>query len=340
MVKVHYEQRSRVPGTFIIAEATYIAAKAGGDPNVPGIWNKEQIDAWREVTEAVHTNGSYIFLQLWALGRTAEIQYLHEENHDFEIVAPSAIPLKARQNDPPRELTKAEIEEYVELWVQAAKNAVFEAGFDGVEIHNAFGYLLDQFVKEVSNHRGDEYGGSIENRSKHTLEVVQAVVNAIGAERTGLRLSPWSTWNDMKVENPVPQYTYLVTELKNRFPRLCYLHLIEPHSRRFFSYSSNDFIRDIWNPNPLISAGRYTRESAIKKTNKRDNELIAFGKAFIANPDLPTRLKMDRSLNAPDSRTFYTRGDHPDAHIGYNDYKFYGEPVGRVYKPFIPIPRQ
>ncbi|KAF5353555.1 hypothetical protein D9756_007780 [Leucocoprinus leucothites] len=338
MLKTHYEQRSRIPGTLIIAEATYIAAKAGGDPSIPGIWSQEQIAAWREVTDAVHANGSYIFLQLWALGRVAEVEYLHEEDPAFDFVAPSPIPLKANKGTPPRELTRAEIQEYIELWAQAARNAVLEAGFDGVEIHGAFGYLLDQFTKEVSNGRTDEYGGNIENRSRHALEVVKVVVDAIGAERTGIRVSPWSISNDMRIENPVPQFTHLVKALKEQFPTLGYLHIVEPTSSRpDCSPNANDFIREIWKPNVLISAAMYTRDTAIRRAEERDNEVIAFGKAFIANPDLPMRLKLDLPLNVPDSKTYYTRGDQPDAEAGYNDYPFYTELVDKQHSSIASI---
>jgi NADPH2 dehydrogenase len=143
-----------------------------------------------KVTDAVHANGSYIFAQLWSLGRTARPEQLHEEDPSFDYVAPSPIALSSRPNDIPRELTLPEIKEYVEMFAQAARNAI-EAGFDGVEIHNANGYLLDQFVKEVSNQRTDEYGGSIEKRSRLTLEVLNAIVGVIGEERTGIRFSPW-----------------------------------------------------------------------------------------------------------------------------------------------------
>lgn len=250
------------------------------------------------MTDAVHANGSYIFCQLWALGRAANVEHLHEENPAFDYVAPSPIPL-SRNPNVPRELTVPEIKEYAELYAQAAKNAI-DAGFDGVEIHGANGYLPDQFIKEVSNQRTDEYGGSIENRSRFVLETVQAVVDAIGAERTGIRFSPWGTYQgeqnqcvryrhlliqdtDMKVEDPVPQFSYIIKELKERYPDFGYIHVVEPiDSGPEYAGISSDPLRKIWQPKPFISAGSHTRESAIE-TVEKNGGLVAFGRLFIAN---------------------------------------------------------
>ncbi|KAG6877447.1 hypothetical protein C0993_007206 [Termitomyces sp. T159_Od127] len=190
LVKDYYSQRSSTPGSLLITEATFIAAKAGGYNNVPGIWNEEQINAWKEVTNQVHANGSYIFVQLWALGRAANPEILSSDGYPFVAPSPKAIASKPT----PRELTVDEIQEFTALYVEAARNAVEKAGFDGVEIHGANGYLIDQFLQECSNQRSDQYGGSIEARSKFGLDVVDAIVEAIGAERTAIRLSPWSTF--------------------------------------------------------------------------------------------------------------------------------------------------
>jgi NADPH2 dehydrogenase len=215
-VKLYYAQRASSPGTLLITEATFIAQRAGGLPNPPGIWSDEQIKAWKEVrlssaagdtgeyltqislcwlqvTDAVHEAGSFIYCQLWALGRTANEKCLRSENPDFPYVSASDVKLDNHEESP-RPLTTEEIKEYVDLHVTAAKNAVEKAGFDGVEIHGANGYLIDQFLQDVTNKRTDEYGGNVENRSRFGLEVVEAVVKAIGAEKTGIRLSPWSTF--------------------------------------------------------------------------------------------------------------------------------------------------
>jgi len=328
LAAVYYDQRASIPGTLLITEATYIAQRAGGYKNVPGIWNDEQIEAWKRVTNAVHARKSYIYLQLWALGRAAEPNVLKEEDPSLPYISASDVQLKGKPY-PPRPLTSEEIKEYVELYAQAARNAVHHAGFDGVEIHGANGYLIDQFTQSVTNHRTDEYGGSIENRSRFALEVTEAVTKAVGEEKTGIRLSPWGRFNDMRGgTDPKPQFSYLVQQLVKQFPSLAYLHVIEPRTqggedRTPDEGDSNDFLREIWKPTerPFISAGGYTREMAIEVAEKT-NELIAFGRPYISNPDLPRRLEEDVPLTPPDRSTFYTAGP-----VGYIDYPFVDELV-------------
>ncbi|KAJ3513898.1 hypothetical protein NLJ89_g2698 [Agrocybe chaxingu] len=316
LVKKYYSQRGSRPGTLLVTEATFIAARAGGYDNVPGIWSDDQIAAWKEVTNGVHEQGSFIYLQLWALGRAAYPSVLQEDGFDF--VAPS--PIGLNDNATPRALTVPEIKEYVQLYAQAAKNAI-QAGFDGVEIHGANGYLIDQFLQDVSNLRTDEYGGSIENRSRFGLEVAGAVVNAIGEDRTGIRLSPWNDFQKMKMADPIPQYTHFVTALKSAHPNLSYLHLVEPNGDAPAN-ESNDFIRRIWAPKPLITASGYTRKSALARAAENANELIAFGRWYISNPDLPTRILEDIPFTPYNSKTFYVRGHLPNADVGYVDYPF------------------
>jgi len=257
-----------------------------------------------------------MYLQLWALGRAASPELLRREDPSFEYVSAGSVPLPSNVDNPedtsppptPRPLTKAEIAEYVQLYVTAARNAVGRAGFDGVEIHGANGFLIDQFLKETSNDRTDEYGGSPENRARFALEVVAAVSAAVGEERVGLRLSPWLTHYgtsrssfprrcfralileaDTPGGNPVPTYSYLVSELRKRHPNFGYLHVIEPRvqgtSDRAGAASkaeSNDFLRTIWNDKVWISAGGFTRDSAIKRADER-GELIAFGRYYTSN---------------------------------------------------------
>ena len=215
----HYAARASVPGTLLISEATFIAHKASGESfHVPGIWSDEQVVAWKKVcfatltstciferfliskvTDAVHAKGSFMYLQLWALGRAASVEKLKQEDPSFEYVSAGDVPLprtpeqeqKGEDAPRPRPLSKAEIAEYVQIYATAARDAVERAGFDGVEIHGANGYLLDQFLKETSNNRTDEFGGSPENNSRFVLDVVAAVSAAVGEERVGLRLSPW-----------------------------------------------------------------------------------------------------------------------------------------------------
>ncbi|KAJ7700356.1 FMN-linked oxidoreductase [Mycena rosella] len=325
LVKEYYSQRASVPGTLEITESTFIAAKAGGFPNMPGIWSPEQIAAWKEVVEGVHAKGSFIFLQLLALGRGAYPSVLKAADPSFEVVSASDIP-NVEGGEKPRPLSVTEIDEYVGLYTQAAKNAM-EAGFDGVEIHNANGCLLDQFLQDVSNNRTDAYGGSPENRSRFTLEVIKAVTEVVGADRTGIRFSPWSPFSGMGMVDPIPTYSHIVSEITRLHPSLAYIHLIEPRvsadsdidSSAQNAGQSNDFIRKIWGARPLISAGGYTRETAIALA-ERPNTLVAFGRTFIANPDLPLRLEKNIPLHPYDRPTFYLPGQ--DAPTGYTDQPF------------------
>ncbi|KDQ53954.1 hypothetical protein JAAARDRAFT_38938 [Jaapia argillacea MUCL 33604] len=315
----YYKQRASTPGTLLITEATFIAAKAGGLPNVPGIWNDEQVVGWKKVTDAVHSQGSFIFLQLWALGRAANPAVLTAEDPSFPYVSSSPRALSDKPY-PPRALTLDEIQEYIQLYATAAGNAV-KAGFDGVEIHGANGYLIDQFLQDVVNERTDRYGGSIENRARFGLEVVEAVTKVVGAQRTAIRLSPWEVYQQMRMEDPIPTFSYFVTRLRDLYPELAYIHVTEPRvgageDREAQAGESNDFIRDIWSPRPLITAGGYTRDLAIEVADKTGN-LVAFGRRFISNPDLPQRLQNGVALTAYNRKTFYSPGVE-----GYTDYPF------------------
>ncbi|KAH9056798.1 hypothetical protein EDB87DRAFT_1686815 [Lactarius vividus] len=320
LAKTYYTQRSSVPGTLIISEATIIAPQATGYPNVPGIWSDAQIAAWKSITDAVHANGSYMFLQLWACGRTADPALLKEEG-GFDLVAPSPIPL---ENNVPRELTVAEIKEYVQLYSKAASNAI-KAGFDGVEIHVANGCLPDQFLQTVSNERTDEYGGSVENRMRFPLEVVKALVKTVGAERTAVRLSPWSQFQGMGMKDPLPTFTTFVERIRDEHPNLAYIHVIEPRVSNFTvaavtdenRVQSNEELRKIWGDRPYIVAGGMDRATAIDTVSKYGG-LVAFGRHFIANPDLPLRLKEGLPLTGYNRDTFYVA----ETAAGYIDYPF------------------
>ncbi|KAI0342347.1 FMN-linked oxidoreductase [Trametopsis cervina] len=321
----YYKQRASVPGTMLFTEATYIAAKAGGYAHAPGIYTDEQVAAWKEIVDAVHSKGSFIFLQMWALGRGALIEEL--EGHDYvsaSDVQPSTSPI------PPRPLTVDEIKEYVRLYTTAASNAVHRAGFDGVEVHAANGYLLDQFIQDVSNKRTDAYGGSIENRARLPLEVLDAVTAKVGAEKVGFRVSPWGRYGNMRMEDPIPQFSYLIQQISEKLPNLAYIHVVEPRmegylDRKAEAGESNDFIRDIWAPRPIISAGAYTRELALEAAEKK-GDLVAFGRYFISNPDLPLRLKKNLPLTNYDRDTFYDI----EAAKGYVDYTFAPENVAEL----------
>ncbi|KAF7298694.1 NADH:flavin oxidoreductase/NADH oxidase [Mycena indigotica] len=330
LVKEYYTQRASTVGTLLITESTFVAAKAGGYPYMPGIWNQNQINAWKEIVDSVHAKGSFIFLQLLALGRGAMPAVLRAIDPSFPYVGASDIPVDPSAEERPRPLTIAETAEYVELYKQATKNAV-EAGFDGIEIHNANGCLLDQFIQDVSNNRTDDYGGSIENRSRMTLEVVKAVAEIIGEERVSIRFSPWSPFAGMGMKDPVPTFSYILEQLKSRHPRLAYIHLIEPRIAANESLEltednasqSNEHFHKIWagdGTRKIIRTGGFTRQSALEFSERNPNNgLVAFGRQFIANPDLPLRLKHDVALNPYDRATFYLPGNEPR---GYTDQPF------------------
>ncbi|KAJ7155176.1 hypothetical protein C8R46DRAFT_1296487 [Mycena filopes] len=322
LVSDYYAQRGSKPGTLLISEATFIAARAGGYPHTPGIWNPAQIQAWKAVTDAVHAKGSFIFMQLWALGRTADVEQLKSEDPSFPYVSASDVPLKGMKGTP-RPLTVPEIKEYVTLYAQAAKNAI-EAGFDGVEVHNLNGCLPDQFLQDTANKRTDAYGGSVENRARFTLEIIDAIVAAIGAPRTALRLSPWSPFQGMGMADPLPTFSYVVSQLAAHHPTLAYLHLVEPRVSGNFTredvgaHESNAPLRALWAPRPLIRAGGFSRESALEVGESGD--LVAFGRWYTSNPDLPARLERDVALRAYDRSTFYLIGENTPR--GYSDHPF------------------
>ncbi|KAJ4489880.1 hypothetical protein J3R30DRAFT_3693308 [Lentinula aciculospora] len=323
VMREYYSQRSSVPGTLLIAEGTLVDPKAGGYPNVPGIWNDKQAAAWKEITDAVHKNDSHIFVQLWTAGRDADPKLLAADNPSYTLIAPSEIPMEGREV--PRALTVDEIKSLTQSYVKAAWNAVNTAGFDGVEIHIANGYLVNQFLEDVSNNRTDKYGGSIENRARFGLEIIDAVTQEVGQERVGVRFSPWSTFQDMRMRDPIPTYSYIVETIKNLYPDFAYISICEPRVSGSTTQDSavaitdsNDFVRDIWAPKPLIVAGGFDRESAIERADLT-GDLIAFGRKYTSNPDLPRRLSKNSPLTPHDRSTFYLHGDTSGR--GYTDWR-------------------
>ncbi|KAJ7052277.1 hypothetical protein C8F01DRAFT_1221986 [Mycena amicta] len=316
-VAEYYGQRASAGG-LLITEATFPALSAAGLPNVPGIWSDQQIAAWKEITDRVHAKGSHIYLQLGAQGRGGRPEVLAADNLPY--VSASNVSMTGRTVDP-RPLTVAELKEYLEIYATAASNAVYKAGFDGVEVHSANGYLLNQFLHDGSNTRTDEYGGpSVENRARFPLEVVDAIVKAVGQSKTGVRFSPWGTYQDMYMEDPRPTYSYVVTQLRDCFPDLAYLHVVEPRAdANVRAGASNDFIREIWGARPFISAGGYTREIALAVAEEK-GDIVAFSRGFIANPDLPYRLLNDIKLTVGDRAYYYVFGSTDPK--GYTDYPF------------------
>ncbi len=226
-------------------------------------------------------------MQLWAIGRCANPSILNAQKIPY--VSASAIPLKASPSYIPRPLTIAEINKLAQSFGKAASNAVNKAGFDGVEVHGSSGYLVDQFLQDTSNERRDEYGGSVEGRTRFAMEVLEAITKAVGQDRTAIRISPWSKFNDMRMEDPKPTFSYLVTQIRERFPDLSYIHVVEPRVadmdiRKDSDLSEDeeiDFLRKIWAPRPFVVAGGYTRELALKGAEKGD--IIASGRLFLSN---------------------------------------------------------
>ncbi|KAF2728399.1 NADH flavin oxidoreductase/12-oxophytodienoate reductase [Polyplosphaeria fusca] len=323
MVKDYYAQRASVPGTLVISEATLVSTRAGLFPNMPGIWSDAQIAAWKEVVDAVHAKGSYMFLQLVANGRTAPIE--ERAKMALDVVGPSPIPFMEGATMP-REMTEAEIFEIIEDYANAAKNAIHGAGFDGVEIMGGNGHLIDQFIQDVSNKRTDAWGGSIENRARFPLEIAKTLVAAVGKERVGIRFSPFSRYLGMKMVDPLPQYLYLVKELRKL--HLMHLHLIEPRidgDIEKVTADSNDPLIEAWgNNSPVLLAGGYNAagaQKAVEEQYKDRNVAIGFGRFFIANPDLVFRIQKGIEFNKYDRSTFYdTKNPH-----GYIDYPLSAE---------------
>lgn len=345
----YYAQRAVVPGTLIITEATFISAKAGGYATIPGLWTDAQLAAWKKVTDAVHAKGSKIFVQLWHLGRAAYPDpvgsggAVKDEKFDFEndFVSSSDVPM-AEGMLAPRSLSEEEVWATVGDYATAAKNAVEKAGFDGVEIHGAHGYLIDQFNQDTCNKRTDKWGGSIENRARFCLEVAKAVIKAVGKEKTGIRLSPWSGFQGMRMADPIPQFSYIIHQLREL--DLAFLHLVEPRVHGVVDVNpeneSLDFALQSWGRDkPVFIAGAYTTERAIEAVNEKyhDHDVaIVFGRRFISTPDLVYRVKKGLPLSDYDRFTFYIdQAKGVKTAPGYVDYPYSEEYIKEFGKPDV-----
>lgn len=316
LAATYYAQRASAG--LLITEATQISAQAQGYQDTPGLYTQAQIDGWRKVTDAVHAKGGKIFVQLWHVGR---ISHVDLQPGGAAPVAPSAIRAETKtfvnngfhDVSVPRALELDEIPGIIEDFRQAAANAI-AAGFDGVEIHGANGYLLEQFLKDGANQRSDAYGGSVENRARLLLEVTAAVTKQIGAERTGVRISPVSPANAISSSDPQGQYDYVVKQLSAL--GIVYLHVVEgatggPRDNAPFDYGS---LRRRFKNTYLANNG-YNTELASVQLAQNKADLFAFGRPFIANPDLVERLKTGAPLNELDPTTLYGGGAK-----GYTDY--------------------
>ncbi|SNT27946.1 alkene reductase [Tropicimonas sediminicola] len=324
MMVEYYSQRAN-PGGMIITEATLISQSARGAPDTPGIYTPEQVDGWRRVAEAIHARGGIGVMQLWHMGRLSHPSYQPDGGAPFApspVRADVDVVLPDRRREPcpmPRQIETADIPALIETYVSAARSAV-AAGFDGVEIHAANGYLLEQFLQSRSNRRTDAYGGSIEARCRIVIEIARAIASAVGAARVGIRLSPFGIANDSGEDDPFPLYAHLIGELDRL--GLAYLHLIEPRAsgagQKDVDHqdvpSAARLYRPIWN-GALVAAGNFNGESARAMIAEGVADAIAFGRYFISNPDLPERLRLGAGLTPYNRPTFYTPGAE-----GYTDY--------------------
>jgi 2,4-dienoyl-CoA reductase-like NADH-dependent reductase (Old Yellow Enzyme family) len=309
----YYAQRASAG--LILSEATAVSPTGVGYPDTPGIWSDAQVEGWKKVTQAVHASGGRIFCQLWHVGRVSDPEHLS----GGLPIAPSAIAPKGyvsllrpkREFVTPRALETAEIPAIVEAYRIGAENAK-KAGFDGVEIHGANGYLLDQFLQDGSNKRTDEYGGSIENRARLMLEVTDAAISVWGPDRVGMHLAPRGDSHSMGDSNPLATFGYVAEQLGKR--GIAFIFTRESLGEERISPELKKRFGGV-----LIANETFSRETAQQVLDAGEADAVSFGKIFIANPDLPRRLQLNLALNPYDNSTFYGYGQ-PDLAVGYTDY--------------------
>jgi N-ethylmaleimide reductase len=319
----YYAQRASAG--LIISEATQVSPLGKGYPATPGIYSPEQTTAWANIVKAVHQKGGKIFAQLWHVGRTS-----HSSFHEKEglPISPSAIKPEGKTftnswafvpYETPREMTVFDIEQVIEQFYQAALNAK-QAGFDGVEIHSANGYLLDQFLQSKTNHRIDEYGGSFENRTRLLNQILNRVTTVFDSSKVGVRLSPYGTFGDIAEADPIGLFTYVIEALNHH--QIAYLHLIEPRSTSAGADdkvateapNTSSIFRTVYK-GLLISAGGFDRESGEEAIKSQQSDAIAYGRLYISNPDLVERFAKNIPLTPYDRKTFYGGNE-----LGYTDY--------------------
>ncbi|XVE54837.1 hypothetical protein DITRI_Ditri03aG0114400 [Diplodiscus trichospermus] len=319
---LYYSQRAS-KGGLLIAEATGVSDTAPGHPDRPGILTKEQIEAWKPIVDAVHAKGGIFFCQIWHAGRVSDQDFLPNGIAPISCTDKPLMPEVRASGDvarfsPPRRLTTDEIPQIVNDFRLAARNAM-EAGFDGVEIHGAHGFLIDQFMKDQVNDRTDQYGGSLENRCRVALEIVEAICNEIGADKVGIRLSPFANYMESGDSNPEALGLYMAETL-NKYGIL-YCHMVEPRMKKVGEKCETPHsllpMRRAFNGTFMV-AGGYDREDGNKAVAENRSDLVAFGRWFLANPDLPRRFELDAPLNKYNRATFYTS----DPVVGYTDYPF------------------
>jgi N-ethylmaleimide reductase len=335
LMREYYTQRAS-DGGLIISEATTVSATARGWFGAPGIYTDQQVEGWQKIVDSVHAKGGLMFSQLWHTGRASHVEVTEGPDPVSASVNPSywqdgdrltSTPHSWVKPSPHRALEISEIHGIVEDYRKAAERAK-AAGFDGVELHGANGYLPDQFLQDGSNKRTDAYGGSIANRSRFLLEIVQAMVSVWGGDRVAVRIAPSGSFNGMYDSNPNALFAYL-TEQLNQFG-LAYLHVVEPRVKGNIVITEGqgaiaaEQLRKIFH-SKIIAAGGFEPETAEAVVEKGDADAVAFGRHFLSNPDLPRRIQLGLALNEYDRNTFYTF----DAK-GYIDYPFYGDGVSNM----------
>ncbi|WMV52031.1 hypothetical protein MTR67_045416 [Solanum verrucosum] len=318
---LYYSQRT-TKGGLLIGEATVISETGIGCNDIPGLWTKEQVEAWKPIVNAVHAKGGIFFSQIWHAGRVSNKDFQPNGQDPIsctdKLLAPQILSngIDVAHFTPPRRLTTNEIPQIVNEFRLTARNAI-EAGFDGVEIHGAHGYLIDQFMKDQVNDRTDKYGGSLENRCRFALEIVEAVANEIGSDRVGIRISPFANYNESGDTNPSALGLYMVESL-NKYD-IAYCHVVEPRMKtaceKIECGESLVPLRKAYK-GTFIVAGGYDREDGNRVVVEDRADLVAYGRLFISNPDLPKRFELNAPLNKYNRETFYTS----DPVIGYTDY--------------------
>ena len=328
----YYAERACVTGTLLVTEATGISPASEGEPNLPGVHSAAQTQAWKKVYDAIHTKGSFVYQQLWHQGRAVDANYVRSRGFKYSSSSNKVMP---GRDVAPEPLTEEEILTIINDFRKAARNVV-DAGGDGVEIHSAHGYLIDQFSRDSVNNRTDKWGGSVKNRARFQLEIIKAVSEEIGADRTGLRLSPFATFQDAVSSNTWEQTGYILDQIKARGYKLAYLSLVEPRGdpvNLFVRPNKADdpfingekslkyFLRKWDNFSPVIVTGGYNLETAAPTV---DNEyakwdvIIGYGRPFISNPDLVFRIKNNIPFTDYNRKTFYLS----KVATGYIDYPF------------------
>jgi len=346
----YYDQRSKRPGSMLITEGTFISPQAGGYDHAPGIWSDEQVAGWKKIFAKIHENKSFVWVQLWNLGRHAGIREMARDGLRYDSASDGVYmdeeseKLSLEVKNPQHGLTQDEIKQYIKEYIHAAKNSI-EAGADGVEIHGAHGYLLNQFLDPLSNKRTDKYGGCIENRARFTLEVVDALIDAIGAEKIGIRLSPYHTYGTMsgsKDPCTIATFAYVIGELEKRRrdgKPLAYIHMTEPLINdnstgpitepvvKKHEEGTNEFVFSIWK-GPVLRTGELGENPTLAtKLLENDRTMIGYGRYYISTPDIIDRLENGLPFNTYRYKLFYGQTEE-----GYTDYPTYKEAIKLGYK--------